>query len=681
MSVSRWGTTERGSGPDMVTQPEVLDAHDEDREVVSAFQAGDEEAFGRIVRTHYPMLLARARRRLQNTSDAEDAVQETFLRAYLALDRFAGEFRLGAWLNRILANTCADACNRRMGEVKLRDRLSTRRDDTGTPDEVAGDPELRRVIQAAIASLPESYRVAFVLREIEEKPYAEVAETMAVTEENARARVHRARSSLARTLRNATASLGVVAVPFRLLSWRRHGGGGLSVPQDGVSSSASSMGTLAPSSLGPFNPASLAPAGSSSLGSLASSVPQTLGQLTSGPLSQNLLASVPDISRAALPLASTALVTLAAGAAAVLPSPVGAPAVAAAPSSISATSPVQLPDLGSLRQLAALGLVPDSTSVTRTPTGDSGSGVSGSSSGSSSSADSTGAPAGTSGSSGSSAGGSVPATTSNPALVGSPDQWGWVGQAASGTAPTAASSGSQPSSLAPCPYAQSFPIYAPGPVPLVAPEPSGAVPTGSLATGATDVASPGDAFEANGAGPASDGVDSGTVQASMGVCPEAGDYPMLVANLASTNPGSSAAPVLQVEAALVSSFSSSQGTDTYYRGVGVWLSGPDRTSPAVPLVAEVVQAPTDAGATSSSATPVSLLVAFYGPVNDLVAPGASCAASPTGTGSSGTTTSTSGGSPSGSSGSGSGTSCATADSTEPQSAPATAGTATNGSTS
>ncbi len=673
----------------MVTQPEVLEARDEDRALVSAFQAGEEGAFGEIVRAHYPTLLARARRRLGNTSDAEDAVQETFLRAYLALDRFAGEFRLGAWLNRILVNTCADAGARRAGEVKLRDRLASRRQEVHMPDEAAGDPELRRVIREAIDSLPESYRVAFVLREIEEKPYSEVAETMAVTEENARARVHRARSTLARTLREASAGLGALALPFRLLVWRRHGAA--LRPEAGSSPAAAPLQTLG-SSLGPFNPASLGSAGPS-LGSLGSSaVPQAISQLSASPLSQNLLASVPDISRTTLPLASTALTALAAGAAAVLPNPVGAPAAAVAPPSISAPGPGRLSAVGSPGYLATLGLPHGTADAAAGPVATS-SAVSTATAGSASSSGNSGLPADTdtgtgtsagagSGSGSSSASGPAPAPTSNPALVGPAAQWSWVGQAAwgSGSGRTPTTTGSQSSTLTACPYAQSFPLYTPGAVALGAPEQAGAAPSASLATNPVTVSNPGDAFEANATGPATDGTQSGPVQASMGVCPAGAHNPMLLANLASTTPGSSAPPILQVRAALVSTFSSSAGTDSYYRGVGVWLTGPDSSSPAVPLVAEVVEAPvTSGGPPSSSQTTVGLLVAFYGPVSDMVAPGAaSCTATSNATGSTGTS-STSGGSPGGGSGSAPGTSCGTGNSTDPQSTAASGGTAPSGS--
>src|SRR5579863_1253466 len=93
--------------------------------LVTAHRCGDRDAFDEIVRSHYPSLLATARHRLGNSEDAKDAVQETLLRALLALDRFGdtGDWRLGAWLNTILIHVCADIPMRRRPTAPLSDWL------------------------------------------------------------------------------------------------------------------------------------------------------------------------------------------------------------------------------------------------------------------------------------------------------------------------------------------------------------------------------------------------------------------------------------------------------------------------------------------------------------------------------------------------------------------------------
>ena len=85
----------------------------DDKELVAAHQAGDTEAFEELVREYRPTLFAHGRRKLFCDDAAEDAVQETLVRAYRALPKFNGEYRLGPWLHRIMANVCIDDVNRR----------------------------------------------------------------------------------------------------------------------------------------------------------------------------------------------------------------------------------------------------------------------------------------------------------------------------------------------------------------------------------------------------------------------------------------------------------------------------------------------------------------------------------------------------------------------------------------
>ncbi|MDA8316917.1 MAG: sigma factor, partial [Actinomycetota bacterium] len=89
--------------------------------LVSAHRCGDPDAFAEIVRTYYPSLLATARHRLRDAADAEDAVQETLLRALLALDRFGdtGDWHIGSWLRTILVHVCADNTARRKPTAPL----------------------------------------------------------------------------------------------------------------------------------------------------------------------------------------------------------------------------------------------------------------------------------------------------------------------------------------------------------------------------------------------------------------------------------------------------------------------------------------------------------------------------------------------------------------------------------
>jgi RNA polymerase sigma-70 factor (ECF subfamily) len=169
--------------------------------LVRAHQAGDEHAFGQIVRSQHRALYAHAYKRLGNHEAAEDAVQDTLLRAYRAMPSFDGDLRLRAWLHRILTNVCHDESNRLRRQIGLIDKLEAQ------PLEVVPDPieetvlhDTVRIMNSALAELPESYREALVLRYVDGLSFRDVAETIGTTEENARARVHRGRLALHKVL-------------------------------------------------------------------------------------------------------------------------------------------------------------------------------------------------------------------------------------------------------------------------------------------------------------------------------------------------------------------------------------------------------------------------------------------------------------------------------------------------
>ena len=195
--------------PSVVGRDESSDAH-----VVSACPVGDPGSFAEVVRRHYPFLLAAARKRLGNSHDAEDAVQETFLRAYRGLGGFGreGDWRIGAWLNKILSNVCADVLVRRSAisrsECGLDDASTV---DGGEPSATA-DPVALAAVAEAIESLPRSQGRAFLLRIVDDMSYPALAAELGITEDNARARVHRARTALRAVLSTSSRVTGTFAV-------------------------------------------------------------------------------------------------------------------------------------------------------------------------------------------------------------------------------------------------------------------------------------------------------------------------------------------------------------------------------------------------------------------------------------------------------------------------------------
>ena len=171
------------------------------RRLADAHRHGDDGAFPELVRLHRSGLLARARYRLGDDQAAEDAVQECFLRAYRALPAFGvgGEWHLSAWLYRILENVCVDEANRRRRSSAIVERLAAQPEELApAPEAVAdlGDPQ----VTIAIEGLPATYRDALIQREVEGLDYADIAAAAGITEDNARARVSRARSALRRLI-------------------------------------------------------------------------------------------------------------------------------------------------------------------------------------------------------------------------------------------------------------------------------------------------------------------------------------------------------------------------------------------------------------------------------------------------------------------------------------------------
>jgi RNA polymerase sigma-70 factor (ECF subfamily) len=587
----------------MVVQSQSLDAYD-DRRLVAAFQAGDADAFAQIVGAHHSSLTAEARRRLRSSGDAEDAVQETLLRAYLALDRFGGEYRLHAWLSRILANVCADTGARHSAELRLVDRLGAPRDEAPPADEWIGDADQQRAIKEAVDSLPESYRTAFVLREIQEFSYAEVAEKMGISEANARARVHRARRSLTRALRSTGAVLAGIPIPLHLVGLKRL------FPRT-ASKRLSGLANYSPDSRvitrGSEIPTTALPVASqSSLPTLfqapLAETSQAVALAAASPLSQTIIAGASVAWHATLPVAA-ALATVAASAAMV-----GSGAAASGPTTPDPTPSSHIIMAAGTTDLASF--VNDASASTKTTSSASAAGAT--------TSPSTSATASTT-----AAAGTASTSTSDP--------WSWVGSAASGTAggnattssssggqvPTQAGGSSASAGVVPpvaCPWTGTFPGAPDTPIALPPPEPAGAVASSYFSSdtftlGAASTA--GAAFEVGGLGQFAQGTNSVTLQTLYGACTLATSNPELVANL--SNPSDAGLGQLQLRGALVSSQTSNGDTTAYYRGTAVWLDGPN-ASTATPLVFV-------AQVTLGEPTNISTLrVAFFGPAPTFTSP-------------------------------------------------------------
>jgi RNA polymerase sigma-70 factor (ECF subfamily) len=162
---------------------------------------GDDRAFAELVRRHAPRVRALCSATLRNEAEAEDASQESFLKAHRALGRFSGEASFGTWLHRIAVNHCLDllrAAGRRRSESL--DALFEA--DAAVLGSVLSEPssaqalEDRDTVQRLLSRLNPEQRLALTLREAEGLSYEEISTAMSCSIDSVKARLKRARAEL-----------------------------------------------------------------------------------------------------------------------------------------------------------------------------------------------------------------------------------------------------------------------------------------------------------------------------------------------------------------------------------------------------------------------------------------------------------------------------------------------------
>ena len=183
-----------------------------DRALVQRTMRGDDKAFEIIMRQNNCALYRAARSILQDDAEAEDAVQEAYLRAYRALDSFQGESKLTTWLTRIVINEALQKMRKRKHEtgtvslenvVDLEMHLDTANEGKVSPDNpeaAAIRGQTRKLLENKIDQLPSAFRTVFILRALEEMSVEETASCIGITEATVRTRFFRAKSLLRESL-------------------------------------------------------------------------------------------------------------------------------------------------------------------------------------------------------------------------------------------------------------------------------------------------------------------------------------------------------------------------------------------------------------------------------------------------------------------------------------------------
>ena len=182
-----------------------------DQSLVRSAQSGERRAFDRLVLKYRSRIVDLAMRYTRNRADAEDATQETFMKAYRGLRWFRSDSTFYTWLYRIASN-----CARNLLKARRRDsfkntidfsdyhhaaRHPTRLWDLATPEELALTADIHGMANAALEGLSEEHRTAIKLREIDGLSYQQIAAAMAIPVGTVRSRVFRARNIIDHELR------------------------------------------------------------------------------------------------------------------------------------------------------------------------------------------------------------------------------------------------------------------------------------------------------------------------------------------------------------------------------------------------------------------------------------------------------------------------------------------------
>jgi len=201
-------------------------SHDPDSDLVALVLAGDGPAVAAIMTRYNQRLFRVARGVVRDEAEAEDVLQEAYVRAFAALPDFRGEAGLGTWLTRIVLNEALGRTRRR----RPTEQLDVLDQDLQTgdsrvvmfpgvnapnPEAAAARSEVRRLLERAIDDLPEAFRLVFVMRDIEEMSIDETAANLAIRPETVKTRLHRARRLLRKNLDDKLSTLLRDTFPFQ----------------------------------------------------------------------------------------------------------------------------------------------------------------------------------------------------------------------------------------------------------------------------------------------------------------------------------------------------------------------------------------------------------------------------------------------------------------------------------
>ena len=197
----------------------------EDRQLILRLQAGDEEAVKELAERYSHRIFQMALRHMKNREDAEEVTQDVLVKVCRKVHKFRGDAALSSWIYRITFNTAMSRLRTHKAEKAAqqeRERARQARESAGErsaprqpadwsrmPDEELLRAQLREAVAAALAELPEIYRVPVVLRDIEGLSTEEASRHLHVKDQTLKSRLHRGRVMLRDRLREFTSGLSL----------------------------------------------------------------------------------------------------------------------------------------------------------------------------------------------------------------------------------------------------------------------------------------------------------------------------------------------------------------------------------------------------------------------------------------------------------------------------------------
>jgi RNA polymerase sigma-70 factor (ECF subfamily) len=192
-----------------------------DEDVVARVLAGETPLYEIVMRRYNQRLYRVARAILGSDAEAEDVVQDAYVRAYANLRQFEGRAKFSTWLTKIAVY---EALSRRKRASRLapldeekrpsEDTMPLHRQNPPSPEHAAYSGELQSLLERTIDALPDDYRSVFMLREVEEMSTSETAESLSLSEENVKVRLHRARAMLREGLYSRVGAGSLAAFQF-----------------------------------------------------------------------------------------------------------------------------------------------------------------------------------------------------------------------------------------------------------------------------------------------------------------------------------------------------------------------------------------------------------------------------------------------------------------------------------